>query len=110
MLHPQANQLQSLGIEPRISAWKADILPLNYDCLFSCNFQQNWFTIDATVPSGVLLLHLKQRGSNRKDQCVWPPMIDGVSKSNETKWLALTPASNYHLNKQMSERDRTSHH
>jgi hypothetical protein len=35
----QKKSLQSRGIEPRTSAWKADILPLNYDC--DCSLHTN---------------------------------------------------------------------
>lgn len=40
---------QVKGIEPSQSAWKAEVLPLNYTCILILNFILNYSNIYTTV-------------------------------------------------------------
>ena len=45
---------QVMGIEPTCSAWKADILPLNYTCIFSLHRGDRIRTCGFLVPNQAL--------------------------------------------------------
>ena len=51
-LTSENNEKQATGIEPASSAWEADVLPMNYACVFYGNtvYYKSYFSKSKEIP------------------------------------------------------------